>query len=149
MSRTSSPPSVGDWAMARVSIGVFSLGEAVAFGGGTAIGDAMRVARQQLYRSGVFRKYLIVVTDGENSAGQDPAHVAREIHRRSEGSVVMYFVAFDTSATKFSFLADVGGAVVEARNGSDLEAKLAEIYEGRILAEAVDYGETHPPQKSR
>ncbi len=36
-------------------------------GGGTAIGDAMREARPDLYRAGVFRKYLLVVTDGENT----------------------------------------------------------------------------------
>src|SRR4051794_18216671 len=41
-------------------------------GGGTAIGDAMREARPALYRAGVFRKYLLVVTDGENTRGRDP-----------------------------------------------------------------------------
>ena len=41
-------------------------------GGGTAIGDAMREARPDLYRAGVFRKYLLVVTDGENTNGRQP-----------------------------------------------------------------------------
>jgi len=35
-------------------------------GGGTAIGEALREARPDLYRAGVFRKYMLVVTDGEN-----------------------------------------------------------------------------------
>ena len=39
-------------------------------GGGTAIGDAMRTARPDLYRAGVFRKYLLVVTDGDNTSGR-------------------------------------------------------------------------------
>ena len=67
-------------------------------GGGTAIGEAMREARPALYRAGVFRKYLLVVTDGENTRGRDPERVAREIFAKSEGAVQIYFVAFDTSA---------------------------------------------------
>jgi Mg-chelatase subunit ChlD len=110
-------------------------------GGGTAIGKAMRAARPWLYRSGVFRKYLIVVTDGENTSGPPPDHVAREIHARSEGAVQIYFVAFDTSPEKFAFLDRIGGAVVRAGNGAELERALRDIYEGKILAEAIDAGE--------
>ena len=66
-------------------------------GGGTGIGDAMREARPDLYRAGVFRKYLLVVTDGDNTHGRDPEDVAREIWGKSEGAVQVYFVAFDTS----------------------------------------------------
>src|SRR5205085_12277341 len=73
-------------------------------GGGTAIGDAMTEARPDLYRSGVFRKYLLVVTDGENTNGQPPDRAAREIFEKSEGAVQIYFVAFDTSPEKFAFL---------------------------------------------
>ena len=32
-----------------------------------------------LYRAGVFRKYLLVVTDGENTSGRSPDKVAEEI----------------------------------------------------------------------
>src|SRR6185295_5926619 len=72
-------------------------------GGGTAIGEAMREARPDLYRAGVFRKYLLVVTDGENTSGRSPDQVARDIWRKSEGAVQVYFVAFDTSPEKFAF----------------------------------------------
>jgi Mg-chelatase subunit ChlD len=113
-------------------------------GGGTAIGEAMRAARPELYRSGVYRKYLVVVTDGENTSGRRPSHVAREIHRKSEGAVQVYFVAFDTSAAKFSFLQEVGGEVIPARNAEQLRAALDEIYQGKILAEAMDTGEFEP-----
>ena len=64
-------------------------------GGGTAIGEAMRTARPDLYRAGVFRKYLLVVTDGENTSGRSPDEVAREIFQKSEHGVQIYFVAFD------------------------------------------------------
>jgi Mg-chelatase subunit ChlD len=112
-------------------------------GGGTAIGDAMRAARPDLYRAGVFRKYLLVVTDGENTNGRNPDGVARDIWRKSEGAVQTYFVAFDTSPEKFAFLKDVGGDVIGAGTGDELRTALDGIYQGKILAEAVG-GEREP-----
>jgi hypothetical protein len=113
--------------------------------GGTAIGKAMDAAREALYQSGVIRKYILVVTDGENTDGRAPRDVAREIADRSEGAVRMYFVAFDIDAKKFSFLHDVHGEVLGADNAVGLRASLDTIYRGRILAEAVDAGETLTP----
>jgi hypothetical protein len=112
--------------------------------GGTAIGAAMDQAREDLYRAGTFRKYILVVTDGENTSGRSPRRVAREIARRSEGAVRMYFVAFDIDADKFAFVREVRGEVVGASNGDALRASLNEIYRGKILAEALDAGETLP-----
>jgi Mg-chelatase subunit ChlD len=105
-------------------------------GGGTAIGEALREARPDLYRAGVFRKYLLVVTDGENTSGRSPDEVVREISRKSEGAVQVYFVAFDTSPEKFAFLKEVGGDVIGAGTGAELRQALDRIYQGRILAEA-------------
>jgi hypothetical protein len=113
--------------------------------GGTAIGTAMRQAREDLYRAGTIRKYILVVTDGENTEGVSPRRIAREINRRSEGAVRMFFVAFDIDADKFAFVRDVRGEVVGARNGDALRAQLDEIYRGKILSEALDAGETHAP----
>jgi Mg-chelatase subunit ChlD len=115
-------------------------------GGGTAIGEAMRAARPDLYRAGVFRKYLLVVTDGENTNGRSPDAVAREIWQKSEGGVQTYFVAFDTSPEKFAFLKNVGGDVIGAGTGVELRTALDGIYQGKILAEAVG-GEREPAKK--
>jgi len=115
-------------------------------GGGTAIGEALAEARPDLYRAGVFRKYLLVVTDGENTRGREPDRVAREIFAKSEGGVQIYFVAFDTSAEKFGFLKEVGGDVVSAGSGPELRVALDGIYQGKILAEAMDAGEREPPR---
>jgi hypothetical protein len=115
-------------------------------GGGTAIGEALREARPDLYRAGTFRKYLLVVTDGENTSGRDPEDVARDIFRRSEGAVQVYFVAFDTSPDKFAFLKEVGGDVIGAGTGAELRQALDGIYQGKILAEAVG-GEKEPVRK--
>jgi Mg-chelatase subunit ChlD len=106
-------------------------------GGGTAIGDAMREARPDLYRAGVFRKYLMVVTDGENTNGRSPEDVAREIFGKSQGGVQTYFVAFDTSPEKFGFLKETGGDVIGAGTGAELKTALDGIYQGKILAEAT------------
>lgn len=112
--------------------------------GSTAIGDAMAVATADLYRAGTIRKYLLVVTDGENTTGRSPETVAREITRRSEGAVKVFLVAFDVDADKFAFVNDVRGTVIEARDAVALRAGLDTLYRGRILAEAVDAGETLP-----
>jgi len=117
-------------------------------GGGTAIGIAMDSARADLYRAGTIRKYILVVTDGENTEGPSPQDVAREIDRRSEGAVRLYFVAFDVDADKFGFLRDVHGEVLGASDGVALRASLDTIYRGRILAEATDAGETLPAGRS-
>jgi Mg-chelatase subunit ChlD len=116
-------------------------------GRGTAIGDAMRSARPDLYRAGVFRKYLLVVTDGENTDGRSPDSVAREIARRSQGGVQIYFVAFDTSADRFGFLKEIGGDVIAAGTGGELRRALEGIYQGRILAEADAAAEREPAER--
>jgi hypothetical protein len=115
--------------------------------GDTAIGDALREARPDLYRAGVFRKYLLVVTDGENTSGRSPDQVAREIFRKSEGAVQIYFVAFDINPETFSFLKEVGGDVIAAGTGPELRSALDGIYQGKILAEAPAGAEREPIKK--
>jgi len=115
-------------------------------GGGTAIGDALREARPDLYRAGVFRKYLLVVTDGENTRGRSPEDVSRDIWEKSGHGVQVYFVAFDTSPEKFAFLKDVGGDVIAAGTGAELKTALDGIYQGKILAEA-EGAEREPVKK--
>jgi Mg-chelatase subunit ChlD len=110
-------------------------------GGGTAIGEALLAARAELYRSGVYRKYILVLTDGMNTVGTEPEPVARTIFEKSQRSVPIYFVAFNTNPATFGFLKEVGGDVLPAKSAPELQAALKEIYEGKILAEAADYGE--------
>lgn len=105
-------------------------------GGGTAIGEAVEEGFKALYQSGCVRKYLICITDGENTAGRPPDRVARQLHAQTQGEVEMHFIAFDTSASKFGFLSEVNGHTTEAADGAQLRARLTDIYEKRILAEA-------------
>jgi len=98
-------------------------------GGGTAIGEAIAQARPDLYRAGVFRKYVLVLTDGENTSGRSPERVVREIFAKSEGGVQTYFVAFDTSPETFGFLKEAGG---EGRKDIRTYFDLIEFDEGRL-----------------
>ena len=80
-------------------------------------------ARPDLYRAGVFRKYLLVVTDGENTSGPQPGRCrARNLSEERRGREI-YFVAFDTSAEKFAFLKEVGGDVIGAGSGGELRRR--------------------------
>ena len=81
------------------------------------------------------------MTDGDNTAGRSPDDVARDIFRKSDGAVQIYFVAFDTDPEKFAFLKEAGGDVIGAGNATELRTALDEVYQGKILAEAVTAGE--------
>jgi len=82
-----------------------------------------------------------VITDGANTAGVAPDRVAREIFRKSRGGVSIHFIAFDTSPAHFAFLSEVGGEVLPAQDEATLRLAVKQIYEGEILAEAMEYGD--------
>lgn len=102
---------------------------------GTAIGRALEEGYEQLYNSGLARKYILCITDGENTSGIKPEYVARQAFEQTKGEVELQFIAFDTSAKSFRFLKDVNGHVVEAADGPQLQQELTNIYEKRILVE--------------
>jgi Mg-chelatase subunit ChlD len=103
--------------------------------GGTAIGRALEEGFKALYGSGCARKFVVCITDGENTSGPPPDGVARQLYAQTNGAVELHFVAFDTSASQFKFLSGVNGHAVEAADGSQLQAELTKVYESRILVE--------------
>ncbi len=105
---------------------------------GTAIGRALEEGFQALYGTGCVRKYVLCITDGENTSGPPADLIARQLHAQTKGDVEIHFVAFDVAAKRFNFLRDVNGYVAEAADGPQLQAELAKIYEKRILAEAEE-----------
>jgi Mg-chelatase subunit ChlD len=106
-------------------------------GDGTAIGLALAEGFKALCSTGCIRKHLVCITDGENTVGTPPDAVARQLYSQTKGDVEIHFIAFDTSARQFAFLKDVNGSVVEAADGKQLQAQLVELYEKRILVEAL------------
>src|SRR6185369_8040565 len=60
---------------------------------GTAIGGALEEGFKSLYRSGCSPKYVICITDGENTSGIPPDKVARQLFDQTSGEVEIHFVA--------------------------------------------------------
>jgi hypothetical protein len=104
--------------------------------GGTPIGQAMIITKLALDRTGLARRHLLVVTDGENTDGVKPDRVAVAINKRPEGErPAIYFVAFDVEANRFSGVKDAGGMVLSAANARELNDTLDMLLRGKILVE--------------
>jgi len=104
--------------------------------GGTPIGDAMIAAKRDLDATGVSRRHILVVTDGENNKGYSPGDVAGAIARQAaEDRASVYFIAFDVAADRFNAVKEAGGLVLAAANERDLRQTLDFVLTGKILAE--------------
>lgn len=104
--------------------------------GGTPIGNAMIAAKRELDATGLSRRHLLVVTDGENTDGFEPEAVAAAINRRPEMErPSLYFVAFDIDARRFEQVREAGTLVLGAADAKDLNATLDSLLRGKILLE--------------
>ena len=73
--------------------------------GGTPIGQAMITAKLALDATGLSRRHLLLVSDGENTDGYRPDEVAQAIAKRPDAEKPsIYFVAFDIEAKRFNEL---------------------------------------------
>ena len=104
--------------------------------GGTPIGEAMLTAKKALDATGMSRRHLLIVSDGENTDGFKPDDVAAAIARRPEAErPSIYFVAFDIEANRFNRLRDAGGLVLSASSARELNDTLDMLLKGKILVE--------------
>ena len=104
--------------------------------GGTPIGNAMIFAKHELDATGLTRKHLLLVTDGENTEGFNPDDVAAALNRRPEAErPSLYFVAFDIEASRFVRVKDAGALVLGAANAKELNSRLDALLRGKILLE--------------
>ena len=100
--------------------------------GGTPIGQAMITAKRALDETGLTRRHLLVVTDGENTDGVAPDRVALAIGKRPDAErPSIYFVAFDIEASRFSRVRDAGGLVLSAANATELNTTLDALLRGK------------------
>lgn len=106
-------------------------------GGGTAIGLALEEGFKKLYETGCIRKHVVCITDGENTVGTPPDLMGRQLFAQTKGDVELHFVAFDVSSSSFAFLKNVNGNIHEAADGAQLQSHLVDLYEKRILLEAM------------
>ena len=87
--------------------------------------------------TGLSRRHLLVVTDGENTDGADPAVVARVLERQTDAArASLYFVAFDIDAKAFADIRESGALLLPAKDGAELAATFDELLSDRILVEA-------------
>ena len=104
--------------------------------GGTPIGDAMVAGKLALDRTGLSRRHLLVVTDGENTDGAKPADVMRALGQRPDTErPSVYFVAFDVEASRFDEVREAGSLVLPAADAGELNSTLESLLTGKILVE--------------
>jgi hypothetical protein len=93
-------------------------------------------AKRDLDATGLSRRHILVVTDGENNRGYAPADVASVLARLPESArPSVYFVAFDIAAERFKAVREAGGLVLAAANETDLGQTFDYLLTGKILAE--------------
>jgi Mg-chelatase subunit ChlD len=108
--------------------------------GDTPIGDAMIKAKRDVDATGLSKRHILVITDGENTRGYSPDDVTRFISKQSEQDrASIYFVAFDVAASKFNSVRDAGALVLAASNETDLKQTLDYLLTGKILAEQPEH----------
>jgi hypothetical protein len=113
--------------------------------GGTPLGNTLNSAGHAVLKSGLTRKHVLVITDGMNTIGPDPAAILARLQQESgqkQTSVSVHFVAFDVDAKVFAGVKKLGATVVSASNESQLNTQLEFILEKKILLE-----DEEPPTK--
>ena len=113
---------------------------------GTPLGRAIEVAGRAVLRSKHSRKHLLVITDGINTLGPDPASVMPALQREAEQQHTgfsVHFVAFDVDAKVFDPVKKLGATVVGAADELQLKTQLEFILQRKILLE----DEEPPAQK--
>ena len=115
--------------------------------GGTPLGNALTAAGQAVLNSGLPRKHVLVITDGINTVGPDPAAVMprlTQLAAQKQNRLSVHFVAFDVNAKVFDGVKKLGATVVGASDEAQLESQLEFILQKKILLE-----DEEPPTKKQ
>jgi hypothetical protein len=105
---------------------------------GTPLGLSLQKAARAVLNSDLPQKHVLVITDGQNTVGPDPAQILPQLVRDAERkSTVLFthFVAFDVAARVFEPLKKHGATVVSAADEKELNGQLEFILEEKILLE--------------
>lgn len=106
--------------------------------GGTPLGEALNAVAHSVLDSSQPRKHIIVITDGVNNIGPDPAEMLPVINYRAESKktpVFVHFIAFDVDAHVFDAVKKAGATVVAAADEKQLNSQLDFILQNQILLE--------------
>lgn len=105
--------------------------------GGTPIGQAILTAKRDLDATGLDGQHILVITDGQNTLGHEPAAILSLFYEPELGihPIAVYFVAFDIAAEAFAASRDAGAVVLSASDDAQLRTTLDTIMTDRILIE--------------
>jgi len=108
----------------------------------TPPGKSLAAAERELDAKATGRKYIVMLTDGENNEGWSPEKVFKLINESNEktgdNKTQLYVIAFNTSKNKFKPLEGLGATVYEAKDGAALLETLVQNAE-LILEKPLDY----------
>ena len=105
----------------------------------------LQAASQAVLKSPMSRKHVLVISDGMNNSGPDPASVLPQLQQQAAGlgtALAPHFIAFDVSASVFNLLKRQGITVVEAGDETQLNRQLEFILEDKILLEKEESRKT-------
>jgi len=106
--------------------------------GGTPLGNALRTVSQAVLASPQPRKHVLVITDGMNTVGPDPAGILPLINRsadKKQTTLFVHFIAFDVKANVFDGVKKQGASVASAADEKELNSQLDFILQNQILLE--------------
>ena len=106
--------------------------------GTTPLGNAVAFATGALWKIRADSRHVLVITDGENTAGAKPDDVLPKLQDQclKNGLVVhFHFLAFDVDAKVFGGIKKFGATLVGASDEAQLNQKLNFILEEKILLE--------------
>jgi hypothetical protein len=104
--------------------------------GGTPLGNSLRTVAKAVLDSPQPRKHILIITDGMNTVGPDPASMMPIINREAEKrqrSVSVHFIAFDVNATVFNGVKNQGATVAAAADERQLNSEIDFILQNQIL----------------
>jgi len=115
--------------------------------GSTPLGNALKTASRVVLKSSLPRKHILIITDGMNTVGPDPATVLPRLQRQAQDqqtSLSVHFIAFDVDAKVFDRVKKLGANVVGAADEKQLDSQLQFILQHKILLE-----EEEPPKPAK
>jgi len=106
--------------------------------GGTPLGNTLRQAGQRVLNSPFSHKHVLILTDGLNTVGPEPAAILPGLKRQADQKqtqFTVHFVAFDVDAKQFDSVKRLGATVVGAADEKQLNTQLDFILKRQILLE--------------
>lgn len=106
--------------------------------GGTPLGNTLKTASDALLHSPLSRKHVLIITDGINTLGPEPAAVMPLINQNAvqkQTTVFVHFIAFDVDAKVFDPVKKLGATVAAASDETQLNSQLDFILQNQILLE--------------